>query len=58
VKTTALKTGQRERTESPANGMNVVVVRTVKDAAGRVVHSDRFVSHYIRVDGVVRVGIG
>jgi hypothetical protein len=38
--------------------MDVVVVRTVKDSSGRLVHSDRFVSHYIRVDGVVRVGIG
>lgn len=58
VTTTALKKGQSERTESPANGMDVVVVRTVKDASGRVIRSDRFVSHYIRVDGVVRVGIG
>lgn len=58
VETASLKRGQRERTESPANGMDVVVVRTVKDSSGRLVHSDRFVSHYIRVDGVVRVGIG
>lgn len=58
VTTTALKKGQKERTESPANGMDVVVVRTVRDSSGRLVHSDRFVSHYIRVDGVVRVGIG
>ena len=40
------------------NGMDVVVTRTVRDSGGRVIHSDRWSSHYIRVDGVLQVGVG
>lgn len=56
VQTSSLKRGQSKRVEVPANGMDVVVIRTVRNANGAVVHSDRFVSHYIRVDGVLLVG--
>lgn len=56
VRTNELRAGTRRRDETPANGMNVVVVRTVRDAGGRVIHSDRFVSHYARVDGILLVG--
>jgi vancomycin resistance protein YoaR len=56
--TSSLRKGQRERIETPTNGMDVVVYRTVRNASGSVIHSDRFVSHYIRVNGVVRVGTG
>ena len=38
--------------------MDVVVTRTVRDGNGRVIHSDRWVSHYVKVDGILRVGIG
>jgi hypothetical protein len=58
VKTAELKRGQKERTETPSDGKDVVVVRTVRDSSGRVIHSDRWFSHYVRVDGVVRIGIG
>ena len=58
VETTAMKRGTRERLESPSNGMSVVVTRTVRDASGRVVNSDRWVSHYIKVDGVTMIGVG
>jgi vancomycin resistance protein YoaR len=58
IRTSALRAGTSRRDETPANGMDVVVVRTVRDATGRVVHSDRFVSHYKRVDGIVMVGTG
>jgi vancomycin resistance protein YoaR len=58
VDTTELPKGQTERLESPSNGMDVVVTRTVRDANGRVIHSDRWASHYIKVDGILRVGIG
>jgi vancomycin resistance protein YoaR len=58
VETTELKRGQTERTETPSDGKNVVVTRTVRDSGGRVIHSDRWVSNYVRVDGVLRVGIG
>ena len=58
VETSSLKKGQTKRLESPSNGMDVSVTRTVRDAGGRVIHSDRWTSHYIRVDGVLQVGIG
>jgi vancomycin resistance protein YoaR len=58
VTTSELKKGQRERTETPSDGKDVVVSRTVRDASGRVIHHDTWSSHYVRVDGVVRIGTG
>jgi hypothetical protein len=58
VKTTALKAGTSERTEWPVDGKDVVVTRTVKDGHGRVIHRDTFVSHYHRMVGINRLGIG
>jgi vancomycin resistance protein YoaR len=58
VRTSALKKGQTERLETPTAGKDVFVTRTVRDASGRVVHTDRWFSHYIRVDGILRIGIG
>ena len=34
------------------------IAGTVRDSSGRVIHSDRWTSHYIRVDGVLQVGVG
>ena len=48
--------GVREQTEYPANGMDVSVLRTVRNAAGKVIHQDTFVSHYRLWDGVIEVG--
>ncbi len=56
VYTSSLRRGQSKRVEYPTNGMDVVVYRTVRNASGAVIHSDRFVSHYIRVNGVLLVG--
>jgi vancomycin resistance protein YoaR len=56
IHTSSLKRGQSKREEYPVNGMDVVVTRTVRNANGAVIHSDRFVSHYIRVNGVLLVG--
>jgi vancomycin resistance protein YoaR len=56
IHTSSLKRGQSKREEYPVNGMDVVVYRTVRNANGAVIHSDRFVSHYIRVNGVLLVG--
>ena len=56
VHTSTLKRGQSKRVEYPTNGMDVVVYRTVRNANGAVIHSDRFVSHYIKVNGVLMVG--
>ena len=58
VRTSSLKRGQTKRVEYPTNGMDVVVYRTVRNTSGAVIHSDRWVSHYIRVDGVLLVGTG
>jgi vancomycin resistance protein YoaR len=58
VKTTALPKGTSERTEWPVDGKDVVVTRTVRDASGRVIHRDTFVSHYHRMIGINRIGIG
>jgi vancomycin resistance protein YoaR len=58
VKTTALPTGEALRTEWPVDGKDVVVIRTVRDANGRVIHHDTFVSHYHRMIGILQIGIG
>jgi len=54
--TTALKVGQQKRIEYPVNGMQVWVTRTVRDAAGTVIHSDTWYSDYRRVNGILLVG--
>jgi len=56
--TAELKRGQKKRTETPTDGKDVWVTRTVKDSSGRVIHVDRWYSHYVRVDGVVQIGTG
>ena len=50
--------GTSERIEWPVDGKDVVVTRTVRDASGRVIHRDTFVSHYHRMIGINRIGIG
>jgi vancomycin resistance protein YoaR len=50
--------GTSERAETPTDGKDVVVFRTVRDAAGKIVHVDRFVSHYVKVDGILYLGTG
>jgi vancomycin resistance protein YoaR len=51
-----LPAGVRNRTEFNTDGMDVTVTRTVKDAAGNVIHADTFVSHYGAVNGLSEVG--
>jgi vancomycin resistance protein YoaR len=58
IKTTDLPAGTSERTEWPVDGKDVVVTRTVRDANGHIVHFDTFVSHYHRMIGILRIGIG
>ena len=57
-KTSTLKRGERERIEWPVDGKDVSVTRTVRNADGRVVHRDTFVSHYHRMVGIMLVGTG
>lgn len=54
--TSSLPKGARERIEYPVDGMDVSVTRTVRDADGRLVHRDTFVSHYHRMVGITLVG--
>jgi vancomycin resistance protein YoaR len=58
VRTAELRKGTSERIEWPVDGKDVVVTRTVRDANGRVIHRDVFVSHYHRMIGINRIGIG
>ncbi len=51
-----LAKGTSERTEWPVDGKDVVVTRVVRDAGGRVIHRDTFVSHYHRMIGILRIG--
>jgi vancomycin resistance protein YoaR len=44
------------RTEYPADGFDAVVIRTVCDANGNIIHQDRITSAYRRVDGIILVG--
>jgi vancomycin resistance protein YoaR len=57
-KTSSLRRGQRERIEWPVDGKDVSISRTVRDANGRVIHRDTWVSHYHRMVGVTLVGTG
>ena len=54
--TSSLRPGERERIEWPVDGKDVSVTRTVRDAVGRVIHRDTFVSNYHRMVGVTLVG--
>lgn len=54
--TSSLSPGARKRIEYPVDGKDVVVTRTVRDAGGRVVDRDTFVSHYHRMVGVTLIG--
>ncbi len=54
--TTSLRPGQSKRIEYPVNGMQVWVTRVVRDATGKVIHTDTWYSNYKRVNGIVLVG--
>ena len=50
-----LPRGVREQTEYPSNRMDVSVTRVVR-RAGRIIHRDTWVSHYVLWNGVIQVG--
>lgn len=56
VHTSRLRVGQSERTEYPADGMDVAVTRTVRDMHGRIIHRETFRSHYVLWNGILMVG--
>jgi vancomycin resistance protein YoaR len=51
-----LPPGVREQTEYPSNGMDVRVTRVVRNARGKVIHSDAWVSHYALWNGRIEIG--
>jgi hypothetical protein len=56
VTVTTLPHGQRMQTEFPSDGMDVSVSRVVRDASGRVIHSETYRSHYVLWNGRIEVG--
>ncbi len=54
--TDALGPREKKRTEYAADGFNSVVVRTVRDASGGIIHEDTYRSNYRKVDGIIQVG--
>jgi vancomycin resistance protein YoaR len=55
VYTSRLKPGVREQTESPANGMDVSVTRTVR-RNGKVIHRETYRTHYVLWNGRIEIG--
>jgi vancomycin resistance protein YoaR len=53
---TPLLPGELFRVEFPTNGFQSVVVRTVRDSDGNVIHQDTISSKYVRVTGVTLIG--
>jgi vancomycin resistance protein YoaR len=51
-----LAPGVKKFVNDPYDAMDVTVVRTVRDAAGNIIHQDSFFSHYKRLDGITEVG--
>jgi VanW like protein len=58
VQTRSLPRGELKRLEPSSDGMTVSVTRIVRDAAGHVLHRDRWVSRYGPLRGLVLVGAG
>ena len=56
--TETLPADATKRIETPADGKDVWVTRTVRDADANIVHQETYYSHYARVDGVTLVGQG
>jgi vancomycin resistance protein YoaR len=56
VTVSTLPHGVREQTEYPSDGMDVSVSRVVRNAAGRVIDSDTWYTHYVLWNGRIEVG--
>lgn len=54
--TSSLPAGSSKRIEYPVDGKQVTVTRTVRDAKGKVIHTDTYYSNYSRITGVTLVG--
>ncbi len=56
VYTTDLAPGVKDRVEYPVDGKDVWVTRTVRDAAGTILHEETYYSHYARITGILNIG--
>jgi vancomycin resistance protein YoaR len=56
--TRSLPRGERRRSQPSSDGLTVSITRTVRDAFGRVILRDRWVSRYRPLRGLVLVGSG
>jgi vancomycin resistance protein YoaR len=52
----SLPAGVKNRVEFNVDGMDVSVTRTVRDAAGNIIHEDTFNSEYGTINGLTEVG--
>jgi vancomycin resistance protein YoaR len=53
----SLAPGQTLRSEYVTDGYDTSVNRIVKDASGAVIHDDTWKSHYVKVNGVLQIGV-
>jgi len=56
VYVSSLPKGVKEQVEYPSDGMTTSVTRTVRDAKGRVLHRNTWVSRYVLWNGIINVG--
>ncbi|HYO44597.1 MAG TPA: VanW family protein [Candidatus Limnocylindrales bacterium] len=56
VTVTTLRHGVRKQTEYPSNGMDVSVVRIVRNARGTIIHREVWRTHYLLWNGRIEVG--
>ena len=54
--TDSLPPGKTQLVEFTVNGFDSVVVRTVKDVSGNIIHQDTFKSNYKTINGLIMVG--
>lgn len=52
----ALAPGERRRTQEGYDAFDASVTRTVRDAAGNVIHVDTWASHYRKLDAIIEIG--
>jgi vancomycin resistance protein YoaR len=57
IYTTKLAPGTKARAEYPTNGFSTSRTRTVTDATGKIIHQDTWVSHYVKVNGLLEIGV-
>ena len=56
VSTSALPRGTARQVEYADDGFNASVTRVVRDASGKIVHKETYISHYATITGIIYVG--